>query len=195
MPYTSSSHTLSIPQLADIGSNWITYKSCLQAKIKAEGLIEHLNGRSCKPAKLVYNLDGSASLPDGTTLTNEDEIEHLEPELDDYAQRDATVREYIYCTIPNILLLRVMKQPTAASVWNTISQLYEAKNEIDVQGNLPNVPKRTQSGPGEDPKAEDSHAVANEKLDSARANESEQVGSSREEPTSMKSARRTEDED
>jgi hypothetical protein len=184
------------PQLTNNGSNWDIYKLHLVAAIRVEGLTEHLDGRSCKPAKLVYNLDGSASLPDGTTLTNGDEIECPETELDDYAQRDATVREYIYSTIPNILLLRVMKQPTAASVWNTISQLYEAKNEIQVQVDVPNVPKRPQTRPGDVLKAKECCTVTNETqpLDSARAKESERVGNSNEKPTGTSSARCMEDD-
>ena len=90
--------TSSIPILADNGSNWMTYKSKVLATIRVQGLRAHLDGHAQKPLEVVYAADGSGTLLDGKTLT-EDEIEEYEDRMDTYIQQDAMAKEVVYSTI------------------------------------------------------------------------------------------------
>jgi hypothetical protein len=43
-----------IPKLADDGSNWIDYKTGVLGMIRRKHLMEHLEGRLCKPHEIKY---------------------------------------------------------------------------------------------------------------------------------------------
>ena len=127
LPPESPAHRNIVPRLANDGSNWVDYKSCLQSAIRAQGLSGYLEGRLCRPIEAKYLPDGSAILPDGTTPTDE-ELDQLESKLDDYLQRDAMTCQHICNTIDDALITQTRNEPTAADAWKAICKAYEAKS-------------------------------------------------------------------
>jgi len=103
LPTESPARRNIVPRLANDGSNWIDYKSCLQTAIRAQGLSRYFEGRLCRPIEVTYLQDGSVYLPDGTTPTDE-ELDELESKLDEYLQQDAMTRQHIYETIDDALV-------------------------------------------------------------------------------------------
>jgi len=80
LPGTSSA-LFNIPQLAEDGSNWITYKQRAMTAIGARGLMQYLDGRITKPVPYTTDSSGKTVKADGSTAT-ETEIEELEKKID-----------------------------------------------------------------------------------------------------------------
>src|SRR5882762_11367557 len=119
-----------IPSLADDGTNWITYKERLLNAIGARGLMRYIDGRTKQP--LPFKLD-----PKGKELVKEDgkpateaEQEAREDKIDEWYQKDAYVKQHIFSTITNRLLLRVQKLPNALEIWEEIRHIHEGKTEL-----------------------------------------------------------------
>jgi hypothetical protein len=127
---SSSSSLFNIPQLAEDGTNWITYKERMLTAIGARGLTRYIDGRAVRPA--LFKADdktGKPTKPDGTPAS-EVEIEERDTKIDEYCQKDAYVKQHIFSTITDRLLLRVQKQDSGASIWKEICSIHEGKTEL-----------------------------------------------------------------
>src|SRR5258705_6175566 len=127
---TTNSVLFNIPRLADDGKNWITYKERLLTAIGARGLMRYIDGRTKQP--LAFELD-----PTGKTIVREDskpateaEQEAREEKIDEWYQKDAYVKQHIFSTITDRLLLRVQKLPNASEIWEQIRHIHEGKTEL-----------------------------------------------------------------
>ena len=121
-----------IPKLAEDGENWVTYKERMLTTIGARGLMRYIDGRRVIPA--AFAIDAKSKLPvkaDGSATT-EAEIEELEDKIDEYYQRDAYVKQYIFSTIMDRLLLHVQKLGSSANIWAEICTIHEGKTELVV---------------------------------------------------------------
>ncbi|KAG1837103.1 hypothetical protein DFJ58DRAFT_734546 [Suillus subalutaceus] len=123
LPSTSSA-LFNVPKLAEDGSNWITYKERTLTAIGARGLMHYITGCAVRPAPI--------SLPqedDGTEVTDA-EIEAFEKKMDEYYQKDSLVKQQIFSTITDRLLLRVQKLGSGSNVWAEICDIHEGKTEL-----------------------------------------------------------------
>jgi hypothetical protein len=129
LPGTNSS-LFNIPKLAEDGSNWITYKERTLTAIGARGLMRYTDGRICEPIPFVIDPNTKAvKKPDGSTPT-QTEIDELDKKIDEYHQKNSLVKQQIFSTITDRLLLRVQKLGEASEIWNEICQIHEGKTEL-----------------------------------------------------------------
>ena len=67
--------------------------------------------------------------PDGTTPTDS-EIEDLDEKIDEYHQKDSLVKQQIFSTISDQLLLRVQNLGSASKIWDEVCKIHEGKTEL-----------------------------------------------------------------
>jgi len=120
-----------VPKLAEDGSNWITYKERTLTAISAQGLMRYADSHAVEP--LPYPIDentGSlAPKPDGMIPTDTD-IKERDKKMDEYDQKNSLVKQQIFSTIIDRLLLRMQKLESASEVWAEICQIHEDKTEL-----------------------------------------------------------------
>jgi gag-polypeptide of LTR copia-type len=84
---------------------------------------------------MMRHVQGTARVPnplpkDITMLVitddQEEQIEKLERQWDDYNQREAMIKAQIFTTIPESLLIKVQKLATAKQVWDAVCAKHEA---------------------------------------------------------------------
>jgi hypothetical protein len=92
MPSTSSS-LFNIPQLAEDGSNWVTYKHCMMIALGARGLGEYVDRTAVRPILIT-----TATSQSGITATTE-EIKENRREVAKYTQKDYLVQQHIFGTV------------------------------------------------------------------------------------------------
>lgn len=108
LPGTTST-LFNVPKLAEDGSNWITYKERTLTAISARGLMRYVDGRAVEPLPYaISTLTGLLEKPDGSNL----------------------VKQQVFSTITDRLLLRVQKLESASEVWAEICQIHEDKTEL-----------------------------------------------------------------
>jgi hypothetical protein len=119
-----------IPKLAEDGSNWITYKERMLTAIGARGLMRYVDGRAVKPVP--FDIDPKTRLakkPDGSAPT-QTEIDEHDKKIDEYYQKDSLVKQQLFSTITDRLLLCVQKLEGAAAMWEEIHDIHEGKTEL-----------------------------------------------------------------
>ena len=127
---STSTMMFTIPKLAEDGENWVTYKERMLTAIGARGLMRYIDGRRVIPA--AYAIGPKSKLPikaDGS-VASEAEIEALEDKIDEFHQRDAYVKQHIFSTITDRLLLRVQKLGSSEKIWAEICTIHEGKTEL-----------------------------------------------------------------
>jgi hypothetical protein len=149
LPGTSSLYN--IPQLADDGSNWITYKERAQTVIRARGLMRYLDGRAKEPIPFEIDSSGKSIKPDKSQAT-ESEIEDLDKKIDEYQQKDSLAKQHIFSMVSDRLLLRIQKLNSALKIWSEICTIHEGKSEL-VQIDLRRRLQETRCEEGGDIKA------------------------------------------
>jgi hypothetical protein len=92
MPSTSSS-LFNIPQLAEDGSNWVTYKHHMMIVLGARGLGEYVDGTAVLPILIT-----TATSRSGITVTME-EMKENRREVAEYTQKDYLVQQHIFGTV------------------------------------------------------------------------------------------------
>ncbi|KAG1816294.1 hypothetical protein DFJ58DRAFT_630881, partial [Suillus subalutaceus] len=121
---STSSLLYNIPKLAEDGSNWITYKERAQTVIRAWGLVRYMDGRAIEPALFKKDTNGDLVKDDGTK-PSQTEIEDLEKKQDEFYQKDSLVKQYIFSTISDQMLLQVQNTGGASKVWTEICTIHE----------------------------------------------------------------------
>src|SRR5882762_2412625 len=126
----ASSVLFSIPNLADDGSNWVTYKERLLNVIGARGLMRYVDGRAREP--LPFAISAKTQLPvkaNGSTTT-EEEQEAQDNKIDEWHQKNALAKQHFYSMISDRLLLRVQRLPDASKIWKELCTIHEGKTEL-----------------------------------------------------------------
>jgi hypothetical protein len=129
LPSTNSS-LFNVPKLAEDGSNWITYKERTLTAIGARGLMGHIDGRAIE--LISFDVDKTTKVvtkKDGTPAT-QTEIDELDKKIDEYYQKNSLVKQQIFSTITDRLLLRIQKLKDASEIWKEICQIHEGKTEL-----------------------------------------------------------------
>ncbi|KAG1834001.1 hypothetical protein DFJ58DRAFT_670756, partial [Suillus subalutaceus] len=111
----STSPLYNIPQLAEDGSNWITYKERAQMVIRVRGLMRYLDGQ--KKEFISFEIDSAGDMikPD-KTKASQTEIDDLEKEIEVYLQKDSFTKQHLFSTITDRLLLRVQNLGNALKI-------------------------------------------------------------------------------
>ena len=98
--------------------------------IGARGLMRYADGRKTEPKPFeVDKTTKKLKKPDGTTPTDS-EIEDLDKKIDEYHQKDSLVKQQIFSTISDQLLLRVQSLGSASDIWNEVCKIHEGKTEL-----------------------------------------------------------------
>src|SRR5258708_5950247 len=124
---TTSSVLFNIPKLAKDGTNWITYKERMLTAISAQGLMHYINGQVKQP--IPFTIDPSNNTPvraDGKPAM-EVEIEALDDKLNEFCQKDSLVKQHIFSTISDRLLLCIQSLQSASKIWAKIHKIHEGK--------------------------------------------------------------------
>jgi len=145
----ANSVLFSIPNLADDGSNWVTYKERMLNTIGARGLMRYVDGRAAKPVPFAISAKTRLPVKADGSATTEEEREAKDDKIDEWYQKDALVKQHIYSTISNRLLWRVKGLPDASKIWDEIRKVHEGKTEL-VQVDLRRRLQETRCGEGED---------------------------------------------
>jgi hypothetical protein len=124
MPSSSSSTLFNIPQLAEDGSNWVTYKNRMLIMLRARGLGEYVDGTAVQPI-----LFATATSPSGGTAIPE-EVKGNKKEVAKYMQKDFFVQQHIFGTVTDRMMLQISNQTTGAAMWTEIKTLYEGKSAL-----------------------------------------------------------------
>jgi len=99
-------------------------------------LKRYLEGRAKKPDGVTVINVGTEAAPnmvhsiDGTTFATEDEIEEAEKKLDEYEQRECTVKQTLYGSISDHRLIEIKNLTTATEAWKKLCSLHKDKSEI-----------------------------------------------------------------
>jgi hypothetical protein len=127
---SSNSALFNIPKLANDGLNWITYKEKMLTALGAQGLMRYTNGHKTKPIPFpIDKLTGKVTKSDGTMPMAVD-LEELEDKIDEYQQKDSLVKQQIFSTISDQLLLRIQNLDCAATIWAKVCKIHEGKMEL-----------------------------------------------------------------
>ena len=98
--------------------------------IGARGLMRFVDSRAVRPLPFVVDpKTSSITKPDGSTPM-QTEIEELDKKIDEYHQKNSLVKQQVFSTIMDRLLLRVQKLDTASKIWAEICQIHEGKTEL-----------------------------------------------------------------
>ncbi|OAX31360.1 hypothetical protein K503DRAFT_703816 [Rhizopogon vinicolor AM-OR11-026] len=129
LPGTNSA-LFNIPKLTDDGLNWITYKERMLTVIGARGLMRYTDGHKVKPIPFVFDtLTKKLKKPDGSEPT-ESEVEDLDDKIDEYHQKDSLIKQQIFSTISDQLLLHVQRLGSASKIWDEVCKIHEGKTEL-----------------------------------------------------------------
>src|SRR5258707_2374034 len=124
---SSSSSLYNIPHLTEDGGNWITYKEWVFTAIGARNLRRYVDGRATLPAPLA--LDPSSNLPVmsvGVPATAA-EIEAHEDTIDEFYHKDSLVKQQLFSTISDHVLLQVQSLDNSSMIWKEICRIHEGK--------------------------------------------------------------------
>ena len=94
-----------------------------------KGLKRHVLGTARKPTEIEIKSDKVYKKGNTMELTST-QIEEIEKEVDQFEQKEASVREVIYETIGQSLFLQVKNEPTAAKVWSKLVSIMEKKGDL-----------------------------------------------------------------
>ena len=85
--------------------------------------MHYVDGRAVRPVP--YLIDSKTSKPtksDGSAATDT-EIEELDKKIDEFFMKDSLVKQHIFSTITDRLLLRVQKLDNASKIWEEIRSI------------------------------------------------------------------------
>jgi hypothetical protein len=126
---SSSSSLFNILQLAEDGSNWVTYKHHMTIALGTHGLGEYVDGMVPIPPHFVMDSMGVVKDVNGNMKTA-DEVKDNRKEVNEYAQKDSLVQQHIFSTITDRLMLQLGSQLTGATMWTEVKKLHEGKSAL-----------------------------------------------------------------
>src|SRR6266481_8348663 len=92
--------------------------------------MQYVDGQATKPAPFALDPKTQLLITTKGAAPTDAEIEALDDKLDDYYQKDALVKQHIFSTISDRLLLRVQSLLSASKIWAEISTIHEGKTEL-----------------------------------------------------------------
>jgi hypothetical protein len=129
MDYSMPSSSSPLFNLAEDGSNWVTYKQYMTITLGARGLGEYVDGTVPIPPCFVTNSMGVVKDVNGNTKTA-DEVKENRKEINEYTQKDLLVQQHIFSTITDRLMLQLRSQLTGATMWTKVKKLHEGKSTL-----------------------------------------------------------------
>src|SRR3979490_462954 len=127
---SSSLKIVNLPKLKDDGSNWITYKERIMNTLTHKGLKRHVTGSARKPKETELRDDGEYYLPRSMVPLSDDQVEDYEKKMDEFAQKQASVREVIYETVSKSTFLQIKNEADASSLWKKLALIFEGKGDL-----------------------------------------------------------------
>lgn len=114
--------------LREDGANYPNWIDIATNAFERRKLRRHLNGTAKKPKEIIQRDDGSWYYADGSlSPLSDDEVDAVEKEWDEYASKEATIREIVYSVVTPSVLIQIKGEPTAAKMWTTLKKIYENK--------------------------------------------------------------------
>jgi gag-polypeptide of LTR copia-type len=112
-----------VPKLANNGSNWVTYKTCMIYVIASRGLTECLEGTAMAPEH------PTLSSMDVLKWTEEDRkaLSDYESMFDKWNQRKYLVRAQLASSIEDSMLMKISHCDTVAEMWKSLCNEFEGK--------------------------------------------------------------------
>ena len=129
LPSTSST-LFNVPKLAEDGTNWITYKERTLTAIGARGLMRYADGRAIQPVPFVVDPKTNQPVKSDGTAATQTEIDDQNDKIDEFYQKDSLVKQQIFSTISDRVLLLVQKLDGAYAIWAEICRIHEGKTEL-----------------------------------------------------------------
>jgi hypothetical protein len=96
MPSSSSSTLFNIPQLAEDGSNWVTYKNRMLIALRARGLGEYVDGTAVQPILFATATSSKMATPE--------EVKENKKEVAEYMQKDFFIQQHIFGTVTDRMI-------------------------------------------------------------------------------------------
>jgi len=109
----------SIPKLKADGSNWVQWKELTTSWFASKSLRRHVAGTVRPPPE--------PSLFDAKATYSEDQLAQLDAEekkWDEYDQKENMVKQQIYATVSESILLKVMGKGSAAETWKAPDEVW-----------------------------------------------------------------------
>ncbi|TFY76187.1 hypothetical protein EWM64_g7826 [Hericium alpestre] len=112
MSLNNSFNLYTVRKLAANGSNWVTYKTRIVTVIGAKGLMCHLRGTAKEPKEPLSSLDKDKKDIDPTT----EQLDDYKEKWDKWLQQGYTIKQQIFSTITESLLLRARSRSCAQTI-------------------------------------------------------------------------------
>ena len=145
------SNSISIPKLADNGSNWIDYKTKVLIAMGSRGLMGHVEGKAKKPAPYAI-VNGVPVVADGKTAATEEQLEAREKRIDDFETKEYLARHIVINSVSITLAQNIGRLTSAKDMWEAVVNECEGKTflyQADVRRRLQDM----KCSEGEDVKA------------------------------------------
>ncbi|KAG6881756.1 hypothetical protein C0995_000758, partial [Termitomyces sp. Mi166 len=114
--YNVSTMKLTVPKLMSDGLNWTSYQERIINTITSKKLHRHVISTAHKPVVLVKH-DSSFFWDDNLLLPLSDkQLEEHEDAMEDWLQKEATVRDIIYTTVDQSTFHQIKGEATATAV-------------------------------------------------------------------------------
>ena len=98
--------------------------------IGMRGLMRYIDGRVKQPIPFAMSpTTGELLKADGKPATDA-EIEALDDKLDEFCQKNSMVKQHIFSTLSDRLVVRVKHLKSASMIWVEIRKLHEGKTEL-----------------------------------------------------------------
>jgi len=92
--------------------------------------MRYVDGQAVRP--IPYKIDATTSKPtkpDGSIATDT-EVEELDKKIDEFYMKDSLVKQHLFSTITDRLLLQVQKMDSASKIWEEICTIHEDKSDL-----------------------------------------------------------------
>ncbi|KAF8227221.1 hypothetical protein L208DRAFT_1124738, partial [Tricholoma matsutake] len=107
------------------GGNWPFYQECAMNFLKSKGLWRHVRGLVLEPEEPV--MKHGKAYPAGTgehdivtEALTKNQLKEINDEIDDYIQKEASVKEVFYRTVDKSTFLQIKGEATATAAWKKL---------------------------------------------------------------------------
>lgn len=132
---TTGSKALSVPKLRADGGNWPFYQERAMNFLKSKGLWRHVRGLVLEPEEPVMR--NGKLYPAGTQEDDlvtkplsKEQLKEINDEIDNYIQKEASVKEVFYRTIDKSTFLQIKGEATAAAAWKKLVEIHAKRGDM-----------------------------------------------------------------
>ena len=118
--------SLQVPTLNVDGSNWLYYKARVEWAVGSKGLTGHLSSLVPKPEDPAHGKDSSWK----PTTAEQKLVSEYPEKMKYWSKHNGYVKQVIAASLPESLFLRVQKEETAKSVWDTLTNLFQNRSRV-----------------------------------------------------------------